>query len=181
MPSIPLFTGNHIRLGAFRPEDAETAARWTEDDEFQRQLDTDFARPATAQEQAEMLNSRRSPNSVNFALRTLDGDRLIGFVVIHSIEWNNQSGTLAIGIGEPEFRGRGLGGEALTLILNYAFNELNLHRVGLDVISTNERAIRAYRKAGFKEEGRMRESVYRDGQRADRVMMSILRDEWQSG
>ena len=75
MPSTPLFTGNHIRLGAFRPEDAETAARWTEDAEFQRQLDTDFARPATAQEQAEMLNSRRSPNSVNFALRTLDSER----------------------------------------------------------------------------------------------------------
>lgn len=179
MPTSGLFIGKRIRLGAFRPEDAEIAARWSEDGEFQRQLDTDFARPSTPQEQAEMLHSRRSPNSVNFALRTLDGDHLIGFVVIHSIEWNNQSGMLAIGIGEPEYRGKGLGSEALGLILNYAFQELNLYRIGLDVISTNERAIRAYRKAGFKEEGRMRASVFRDGQRADRVMMSILRDEWQ--
>lgn len=179
MTPSSLFIGTRIRLAAFRPEDAEIAVRWTEDGEYQRQVDTDYARPSTTQEQAEMLNSRRSPNSVNFALRTLDDDRLIGFVVIHSIEWNNQSGVLSIGIGESEYRGKGLGGEALKLILNYAFNELNLYRVGLDVISTNERAIRAYRRAGFTEEGRMRASVYRDGQRADRVMMSILRDEWR--
>lgn len=179
MAPSSLFIGARIRLAAFRPEDAEIAVRWTEDSEYQRQVDTDYARPSTAQEQAEMLNSRRSPNSVNFALRTLDGDCLIGFVTLHSIEWNNQSGVLSIGIGEAEYRGKGLGGEALKLILNYAFNELNLYRVGLDVISTNERALRAYRKAGFKEEGRLRASVYRDGQRADRVLMSVLRDEWR--
>lgn len=174
-----LFCGKRIRLAPFHPEDADTAARWTEDGEYQRQMDTDFARPSSAQEQSEMLNSRKSPNSVNFALRTLEGDRLIGFVAIHSIEWNNQCGTLSIGIGEADYRGKGLGAEALELILNYAFNELNLYRVGLDVISTNERAIRAYHKAGFHEEGRLRASVYRDGQRSDRILMSVLRDEWQ--
>jgi len=67
----------------------------------------------------------------------------------------------------------------LSLILNYAFNELNLYRVGLNVISSNERAFRAYRKAGFREEGRLRAAVYRDGQRQDRILMSVLRDEWQ--
>jgi len=179
MPLANLFCGTHIRLAPFHPEDAEIAAHWTEDGEYQRQMDTDYARPSTPSEQAEMLTSRRSSNSINFALRTLEGDRLIGFVAIHSIEWNNQSGTLSMGIGEPEYRGKGLGGEALLLILNYAFNELNLYRVGLDVISSNERAIRAYRKAGFREEGRLRAAVYRDGQRHDRILMSVLRDEWQ--
>ncbi|HWQ04363.1 MAG TPA: GNAT family protein [Longilinea sp.] len=179
MPLANLFYGTRIRLAAFHPEDAEIAAHWTEDGEYQRQMDTDFARPSTPAEQAEMLTSRRSSNSVNFALRTLDGDRLIGFVAIHSIEWNNQCGTLSMGIGEAEFRGKGYGSEALNLILNYAFNELNLYRVGLDVIGTNERAIRAYQKAGFREEGCLRASVFRDGQRQDRILMSVLRDEWQ--
>ena len=179
MPLANLFRGNRIRLAPFHPKDAEIAAHWTEDGEYQRQMDTDFARPSTPAEQAEMLNSRRSPNSVNFALRTLEDDRLIGFVAIHSIEWNNQCGTLSIGIGEAEDRGKGLGGEAIDLILNYAFNELNLYRVGLDVISTNERAIRAYRKAGFREEGRLRASVFRDGERHDRILMCVLRDEWR--
>jgi len=179
MPLVNLFFGTRVRLAPFHPEDAEIAARWTEDGEYQRQMDTDYARPSTPAEQADMLSSRRSSNSVTFALRTLDGDRLIGFVAIHSIEWNNQCGTLSMGIGEPEFRGKGLGGEALNLTLNYAFNELNLYRVGLDVISSNERAIRAYRKAGFREEGCLRASVYRDGERQDRILMSVLRDEWQ--
>lgn len=66
------------------------------------------------------------------------------------------------------------------MILLYAFYELNLHRVGLDVIGNNTPAIRSYTAVGFQEEGRMREAVYRDGQRYDRIMMSILRREWET-
>ena len=93
-------------------------------------------------------------------------------------EWNNQCGLLAIGIGEEKFRSKGYGTDALRLILRYAFFELNLNRVGLDVISYNKRAVRAYEKVGFKVEGTMRESVLRDGHKYDRIIMSILRNEY---
>lgn len=56
-------------------------------------------------------------------------------MAIHGIEWNNRTGLLAIGIGDANDRGKGYGREAIHLILKYAFYELNLHRVGLDVIS----------------------------------------------
>ncbi len=80
-------------------------------------------------------------NSVSFMLRTVQDDRLIGFVAIHGIEWNNRMGLLAIGIGDVNDRGKGYGREAIHLILKYAFYELNLH-VGLDVISYNKAAMR---------------------------------------
>lgn len=86
---------------------------------------------------------------------------------------------MAIGIGDPNFRGKGYGTDALQLILRYGFNELNLHRIGLDVISYNKSAIRAYQKVGFQVEGTMRESVLRDGQQYDRILVSILRNEYQ--
>ncbi|NTU75208.1 MAG: GNAT family N-acetyltransferase, partial [Anaerolineaceae bacterium] len=113
-----------------------------------------------------------------FHVRTIQDDRLIGFVALHSIEWNNQAGMLAIGIGEPEFRGRGYGHETLELILNYAFNELNLYRVGLHVIANNASAIRTYEAAGFVKEGVQRSSVFRDQQRIDCIHMGILREEY---
>ena len=119
------------------------------------------------------------PNTLAFRLRTLENDRLIGFVALHSIEWNNQAGLLAIGIGEAEYRNRGYGSDALRLILRYAFEELNLNRVGLDVIANNERAIAAYERAGFRREGAMRSAVQRDGRRHDRLIMGILREEWR--
>ena len=117
---------------------------------------------------------------VYFRLRTHEEDTLIGFVVIHSIEWNNRCGQLAIGIGLAEHRNKGYGTEALNLILRYAFHEMNLDRVGLDVISYNAKGIRAYEKAGFQLEGRAREAVYRDGRRYDRLMMGILKPEWEA-
>ena len=175
-----LFRGNLVRLAAPRPEDAATFARWSEDAEYLRLLDTDPAQPLSAEEFAEREITLTGPRNVLFRIRTLAEDKLIGFVALHSIEWNNQAGVLAIGIGDPDYRGKGYGSDALRLILRYAFNELNLYRVGLHVIGYNARAIRAYEKVGFRREGVVRGAILRDGQRYDDIIMGILRDEWQN-
>jgi RimJ/RimL family protein N-acetyltransferase len=78
----------------------------------------------------------------------------------------------------PLDRGKGYGSEALKLLLQFAFLELNLHRIGLDVISYNEPAIRSYIRSGFSEEGRVREAIYREGKRYDRIYMGLLKQEW---
>jgi RimJ/RimL family protein N-acetyltransferase len=161
-------------------EDAPVLARWSEDADYLRALDSDYARPVSAHEFATRLApGQNDPNKVEFHLRTLQDDRLIGFAALHSIEWNNGAALLAIGIGESANRGKGYGTDALRLILRYAFDELNLHRVGLDVIANNTPAIRAYQRAGFQREGTMRDAVLRDGSRHDRIFMGILRHEWQ--
>ncbi len=179
MTTFSLFSGLRLRLAAPQPEDAELFARWSNDAEYTRQLDTDYARPRSTQgAAADMERFRPEPNGVTFHLRTLADDRLIGFVSIHSIEWNNQSGLISIGIGDPDYRDQGYGSEALNLALNYGFNELGLYRIGLDVIASNSRAVHAYEKAGFRHEGRLRSAVYRDNQRTDRLLMGILRDDW---
>ncbi len=176
--STDLYRGRLVRLSATRPDEAEALSRWSEDSEYRRLMDTDWARPEPVETFQRQHGS--GSNAAYFSLRTLADDRFIGFVVIHAIEWNNGAGTLAIGIGEPEYRGKGYGSDALALILHYAFCELNLHRVGLDVHSTNSRAIRAYEKSGFIHEGALREAGYRDGSRYDRVQMGILRPEWEA-
>lgn len=181
MAAVSLFQGKLVRLTAPRSEDANEMARWYEDSQYLRNLDTDYARTFTPQEITERhLQHPSGTNSQLFHLRTLADDRLIGFVALFNIEWNNGSATMAIGIGEPEYRGKGYGADALERILNYAFNELNLYRVGLDVIADNQPAIHSYQRAGFQEEGCMRSAVHRDGQRTDRLIMGILRPEWQA-
>lgn len=174
-----LFKGNFVKLSATRPTDVEEMAKWQEDGDYLRRMDTDFSIPQSVDTLREHERARvQGSSSIEFKLRSLEDDRLIGFVALFGIEWNNRAGKLAIGIGEPNNRGKGYGTDALRLILRYAFYELNLNRVGLDVISYNHSAIEAYKKVGFKEEGRMRSAVLRDGQQFDRIMMSILRDEW---
>ncbi|WP_226545114.1 GNAT family N-acetyltransferase [Bacillus thuringiensis] len=177
--TMNLFQNKTIKLSAIREVDAEVMAMWQEDSEYVRNVDTDVAFPQSIQEIASdgLLKGRRS-NSVSFMLRTVQDDRLIGFVAIHGIEWNNRAGLLAIGIGDINDRGKGYGRETIHLILKYAFYELNLHRVGLDVISYNKAAIELYKKMCFQIEGCMREAVQRDGKCSDRIIMGILRDEW---
>ncbi|MED1599171.1 MULTISPECIES: GNAT family N-acetyltransferase [Bacillus] len=174
-----LFLGENIKLSAIRAEDIEQMAIWQEDSEYLRNVDTDIAILQSLHEikENELLIGKKS-NSVSFMLRTIQDDSLIGFVALHSIEWNNRAGLLAIGIGDKNYRGKGYGTEGLRLILKYAFYELNLHRVGLDVISYNKSAIEVYKKVGFKVEGSMREAVQRDGKSFDRIIMGILRNEW---
>ena len=172
-----LFRGRLVRLAAPRQEDAATLALWSHDAGYLRAVDTDYARPRGPEAFAP-ADGAGAANAVEFRLRTLEDDRLIGFVALHSIEWNNRAGLLSIGIGEPDYRGKGYGSEALRLALRYAFDELNLERVGLDVIANNPAAIRAYQRAGFRQEGVLRSAVLRDGQRHDRIVMGILRDEW---
>ncbi len=174
-----LFRGKLVRLAAPAEGDAAVLARWSEDADYLRSLDTDFVRPLSAQEYAKILSPEQpDPNRAEFHVRTLEEDRLIGFVALHSIEWNNQAALLAIGIGEPAYRGKGYGTDALRLVLRYAFDELNLYRVGLNVMANNTRAIGTYEKVGFQREGAVRGAVRRDGVRHDLLVMGMLRDEW---
>lgn len=81
-------------------------------------------------------------------------------------------------IGEEENRGKGYGQEVLRLLLDFAFETLNLHNVMLRVFAFNERAIHTYQKVGFREFGRRRESYYAKGRFWDEIHMDILKEEY---
>ena len=86
---------------------------------------------------------------------------------------------LGISIGDKDYWGKGLGEDAMTVLLDYAFDHLNMHRVHLGVFSTNPRAQGLYRKLGFVDEGVDREAVFKDGRYIDNIRMSILDREWK--
>ena len=86
-------------------------------------------------------------------------------------------GTLGIFIGDDENRDRGLGTDTVRAVVKYGFETLNLHVIRLYVYSFNERAIKCYKKVGFKEQGRTREACFIDGKRYDEIIMDILKEE----
>jgi RimJ/RimL family protein N-acetyltransferase len=177
-----LFRGELVRLTAEDPEvRAKVEAHWQRDSEYHRMLDTDPAQPLSEKKLKERLEKRLEddpkPDGHFFSVRTLAEDKLIGFFgmwadLVHGEAW------VGIGIGEREFWGRGYGTDAMRLCLQYAFIELNVHRVSLGLLDYNPRALRSYEKAGFRLEGRTRGDVLREGKRGDSLWMGILRDEW---
>lgn len=179
MNSSPLFYGDQIRLTALRPDDAPTMMRWYEDGEFGRLFDANPAFPKSERSLTKWFDdSDRDQSSFAMAIRLLYSDELIGYADIDGIQWTHRVGWMSIGIGNPANRGRGYGGEALRLMLRFAFHELNLHRLQLTVFAYNEAAIRLYERLGFQREGVYREFLLRDGQRYDMFLYGLLAREW---
>ena len=123
-------------------------------------------------------DTHKSTDTFLFAVRPLDKGELIGYVELDGILWTHRVTGVSIAIGEAKQWGKGYGSEVMQLVLRFAFDELNLHRVQLTVFSYNERAIALYEKLGFQREGVHREHLQRDGRRYDMYLYGFLRSEW---
>lgn len=177
-----LFQGELIRLVAEDPAVmAKAFYKWERDSEYMRLLDSDPPVLWSQKKIEEWIQkeSEKSPwEGMEFSIRTLHDDQLIGFVGLGAIKWIHGDALVGIGLGERDYWGNGYGTDAMQVILRYAFTELNLYRLTLEVFEYNPRAIQSYLKAGFKEEGRIRKSVLREGTRWDVIVMGILREDW---
>lgn len=106
--------------------------------------------------------------------------RPIGDIRLDRLVAIDRRASMAIGIYDPQLLGKGLGSEAIHLLLQHAFNELRLHRIGIRVLAYNTRAIRAYEKCGFVIEGREREAAFVNGAWHDDVMMGLLETDFSA-
>jgi RimJ/RimL family protein N-acetyltransferase len=107
-------------------------------------------------------------------------DKLIGGCGLHHSHRRDGSTEFGIGIYDPEYIGKGYGSDAIRTLLRWAFCIQNWRRVHLRTLACNERAIRAYQKIGFVEEGRLRQQAFFDGGYVDEVHMGMLRSEWDA-
>ena len=166
--------GSRVRLSPLLQKDSATLFRWINDRELVT-LQAGF-RPVHGLKHAAWMKDivNRSDVAI-FAIRLKRGDRLIGVCQLFSISPVHRSAELQIRIGEARARGRGYGTEAVRLLVDFAFRDLNLHRVWLQFFSFNTRALKAYTAAGFVREGVMRDAAFIDGRFVDVVVMGRLR------
>lgn len=108
-------------------------------------------------------------------------DACLGHVGLYQLDRRVRSADFGIMIGAKWAQGRGLGKEITRAVLRYGFETLNLNRIGLSVLSTNERARRLYRRLGFHVEGVLRQAQIKRGRYVDMVLMSLLEAEWRAG
>ena len=180
-----LFEGKDIRFGPIDHEkDPEIESKWTHDSEFMRMFEIEPVRPMSAamlKKKYEKLEKEieENKNIFYFTIRDNEDDRLIGKAVIQRIEWSNGNGWIRLGIGAGDDQRKGYGSQALSMLLRFAFAELNLYRVTASVQEYNEPAIALLKKFGFAEEVRRRQSLDRDGRRWDLLIFGLLQDEWQ--
>ncbi len=115
-----------------------------------------------------------------FAIVEKDTNKVIGNCGIHNVSQVHRNASLGIFIGEKTFWNQGIGTEATNLLLDFAFNILNLHNIYLSVLSYNKRAIRCYEKIGFKKIGVQREFMFVSGKYHDVYLYDMLASEFTS-
>jgi diamine N-acetyltransferase len=167
--------GTIVVLGPVREEDSATLFEWINDRELVL-LNAPY-RPVDSARHREWFESIRNRDDVTiFAIRDMEG-RLVGTCQLLHRNPVSLNAELQIRIGSPSDRGRGYGTAAVRQLLDFAFNDWNLHRVQLFVLEGNDAAIRTYEKCGFKLEGVLRQAVHIDGQYRNLIVMGVLRDE----
>lgn len=175
-----LWQGERVRLAGLTHADVPVIASWHANPAFLRLYEAEPARPRTEDELSRWLDdTHKNPRTFAFAIRRLADDVLLGMVSIEDILWTHAVGWLSIAIGDRAHWGQGYGREAMRLALDFAFRELNLHRLQLTVFEYNPRAIALYEGLGFRREGVYREFLERDGRRHDMYLYGLLRGEWQ--
>ena len=179
-----IFRSERLRLVALTPEkDAQLMNTWRRDTEYARLLDSDPVRlfnKAENKKWVEKMQKAESFDGIEFMIYALPDDKPIGFIGLDGINWHNGNSWVGIGIGERDYWSKGFGSEAMCMVARYAFEELGLHRINLNVFAYNERAIRSYEKVGFKVEGRVREALHRDGKRWDLIYMGLLHKDFSN-
>ena len=176
---------NPVRIGTkvyLRPLDQEDAPRivpWFNDPEVSRTIAM-YLPLNRLGEEAFIAKLYQSDHDIVLGIAARESDALVGVTGLHQIDYKNRHANFGITIGEPIEWGKGYGTEATALMVEYAFETLNLNRVRLLVFEYNERGQRTYERVGFRREGVLRQEHFHAGRYWDTFTMAILRAEWDA-
>ena len=160
-----------VSLREVRSDDLTKVFEWLNDYSL-RTYSSPF-KPVSWLEHVKWVEKRLSEGIETFFVITHD-DKAIGVINLLTSNPIHRSAEFSIRIGAESDRGKGFGTEALKQLISFCWDDLNLHRLSLSVISTNKHAIKSYTKAGFVFEGELRDSAFIAGQWRDMTVMSVL-------
>ena len=154
-------------------EDTDLIVNWRNNDDVRKNFI--YQELFTRQAHENWIRTKvETGDVVQMIICDLGTDKPIGSVYIRDIDRKHKKAEYGIFIGEACARGRGLGTAAAKLMLRYCFEKERLNKVYLRALADNEQAIRSYEKAGFRQEGYLREDVCIDGVYRDVVWMATL-------
>ena len=177
----PFIDGKNIYLRGITTEDVNKEyIEWLNDFEVTKDTSTGIF-PLSYEDVVKYIKQiLHNKNEVMFAIITKNERKHIGNIKLGDINWIHRHAYLGILIGNKKYWGKGYGTEACELLLWYAFNRLNLHKLSVALNDDNIRAIKVYKKLGFQIEGTRRKQSFKEGKYHDAIDMGILENEYFS-
>ncbi|MBI5004716.1 MAG: GNAT family N-acetyltransferase [Candidatus Lloydbacteria bacterium] len=178
---IIFLKGKKVNLRPLRKAtDFESCLRWINDCEVNQYLATYL--PMSEQKEEEWFDkTSKSSDNIVFAIEVsdvLNGGMPIGLIGLHNINWKDRTAVTGAVIGEKEYWNQGYGTDAKMLILEYAFNTLNLHKICSSVVEFNKRSLQYNLHCGYKLEGTERKQVFKRGRYWDKYILGVFKNDW---
>jgi len=163
-----------VTLRYYSDEDHARTLEWLRDSELRRLIGTS-AEP-TPEGHISWLKRMRARDDVRL-YSIYVGHTHVGNLRLADLDPVHRRAEVQLFLAPAEPRGRGLGTAAIEASKREAFDELHLHRLYAYVFGYNERAARAFQRAGFRLEGRLREHRKMDERFIDVLVFGCLRDD----
>lgn len=173
---MTILKGEKIILRPIKNSDAQKFVKWLDDEEIRKFLNAQPKGISLKEEKKWIKSLSKNKTEKQFAICTKE-NKHIGSIGLH-LDLKNRNANTGIMIGDKNYHGKDYGYEAMKLALNYGFRKLKLHRIDLNVYEYNTRAIKLYKKLGFKKEGGRREHVFWKNKFYDLLIMGLLQKEW---
>ncbi|MBT1248388.1 MULTISPECIES: GNAT family protein [unclassified Thermosipho (in: thermotogales)] len=172
-----MLDGKKVRLREYRREDLEKARKMVNN--VLKYTIPGIPYPLRVEDEIKWYEGFNAfSDNYSFAIELKESNEYIGGCGVNKVDWKNSVCELGIFLG-MSYWNKGYGTEAMELLVDFVFKEMNINKIKLHVYSFNQRAIRSYEKLGFKKEGVLREELFRDGKYWDVIVMGLLRREWE--
>lgn len=171
---------DRLYLRAFEPEDYKTIIRWRRDEDINNMLGGPKYFFSEENEKKWVLKAIEDPVNIKLAVCTIEGDIHIGNVYITDINYINRSCHSHILIGEKSYWGSGYATEAMTLLIDFMFNERGMNRIVANVLEDNIPSIKMHEKCGYKREGLLRQAIYKNGKFQNQIVLALLKEDYNS-
>lgn len=177
----PLLEGARTRLRAYQRTDLTAAVQFLNQHEVRSLLEPGIPFPLRMEDEEQWYQSFSaiSDGVYHFAIERIDTGEYIGGCGINKVSQKSRVATVGIFLGTVH-QNQGFGSEAMQLLVDFCFLEMNLNKVKLKVYAFNQRAIHCYQRLGFQTEGVQRQEIFRNGSYHDEWLMALLRPEWES-
>lgn len=170
---------SRIYLRALEVDDYKISVKWRNDDNITNLLGGGKWFVSMETEKQWVQNAIMQNKDIRLAICTVEKDIYIGNIYLTGIDYLNRKAQTQILIGNREYWNNGYGTEAMRLLLEYAFNYKNLRRLEAVVLEDNIGSRKMHEKLGYKKEGILRQSVYKNGQYKNQILYALLKTEYE--
>ncbi len=167
-----------VYLRAFELDDHVKIHQWRQDREIIRNFGGVPLFSSSLNEKKWVEDKIFDKDNVSCAICLKETNEFIGCIFLNDIDYHNRSGHVPVFIGKKEYWGKGYAAEARILMLKYAFFERGLNRIWARVLEDNQGALKMHNKTGYKQEGLLRQSAYKDGEFVNEYMLSVLKEDF---